>query len=284
MDTDRFDADLRDRLGRSFGDGPSHRPLDDRLVAGHRALFRRRIGTSLAALAVVVVVGSSYALAGGNDRAIEPPGPATATSPSPDPAPSKGTASEPITAMGPWAEFEPGGIAFQPGTTILQRTENPLGYAAPSRSVGLRMVKDGEEQWFLMGSDEQGRTAFTTSDVAGERFATFDDWLADQVQFQKGALEKSPVSIAMGSLAVTAGVTLLEKVKAPAEAAAYGPVEDAVAAKIRLPDGRIRFALVLEDTGPSGTTVVDPAVLDAPTMAAFLRHLAAQGASGEGLR
>ncbi len=43
MDIDHFDADLRERLDRSFGDGPTHLPLDDRLVAGHRALLRRRI-------------------------------------------------------------------------------------------------------------------------------------------------------------------------------------------------------------------------------------------------
>jgi hypothetical protein len=32
------------------------------------------------------------------------------------------------------------------------------------------------------------------------------------------------------------------------------------------------------------TTTVDPAVLQAPTMAAFLQYLAAQGDTGEGLR
>ena len=44
--------------------------------------------------------------------------------------------------------------------------------------------------------------------------------------------------------------------------------------------GRGAFALV----GPDGGTTVDPAVLEAPTMRAFLDHLQAQGDNGEGLR
>ena len=51
--------------------------------------------------------------------------------------------------------------------------------------------------------------------------------------------------------------------------------------KYRTPQGDVVFALLI--AGGDATTV-DPAVLEAPTMAAFLRHLAAQGDSGEGLR
>ena len=53
-----------------------------------------------------------------------------------------------------------------------------------------------------------------------------------------------------------------------------------VAARLRLTDGTVVFSLI----GPDGETTVDPAVLDTPTMDAFLRHLQGQGDNGEGLR
>ena len=48
--------DLRDRLETSFGDGPAHRTIDERLDVGRRALRRRRLlATAAAGVAVAAV-------------------------------------------------------------------------------------------------------------------------------------------------------------------------------------------------------------------------------------
>jgi hypothetical protein len=49
-------GDLRERLDASFGDGPPHAPIEERLVAGRRALRRRRRVTAVGAVAVLAGV------------------------------------------------------------------------------------------------------------------------------------------------------------------------------------------------------------------------------------
>jgi hypothetical protein len=93
-------------------------------------------------------------------------------------------------------------------------------------------------------------------------------------------VDDSVATFVDGDVVAADGVTLLEVVPHPEEAAAYGPVDEQAAVRLRLADGRVMFGRVDQ----WGTTTVDPAVLDAPTMAAFLRHLGAQADSGEGLR
>jgi len=56
--------DLREEIAASFGDGPAHRPIKERLVAGRRVVRHRRVAGATAAAAVLVVVGTTYAVAG----------------------------------------------------------------------------------------------------------------------------------------------------------------------------------------------------------------------------
>jgi hypothetical protein len=184
------------------------------------------------------------------------------------------------------AEEEPasytgdGRLVLRDGVTILRRVDNPMGLEPPAQSVGLALDDRGRKIWMLLQTDPSGSSS--TREDAGKRFATFDQWLQATCEDQRSA-NTDPVQVATalhGELTVARGVEVLEKVVAPAAAAAYGPVDEQVAAKLRLVDGSVVFALV----GPSGATTVDPAVLEAPTMDAFLAHLRAQGDNGEGLR
>ncbi len=72
------DAELHDLIDGSFGDGPEHRPVDDRVTAGRRAVARRRMATAAGTAAVLAIVGAGAWLTGGDaDRAGDPrwPGP-----------------------------------------------------------------------------------------------------------------------------------------------------------------------------------------------------------------
>ena len=156
--------------------------------------------------------------------------------------------------------------------------------------VDLSRATATAEQWALASWSSDGGSTSVAFDEPGKRFAEFDDWIraawADQQRFkdvepgQDAPVDDSVAAFVDGDVVAADGVTLLEVVMHPAEAAAYGPVEEQAAVRLRLADGRVMFGRV----DPWGTTTVDPAVLDAPTMAAFLRHLGAQGDSGEGLR
>lgn len=67
--------DLHDRINDVFGEEPPHRPLEEHLANGHRAVRRRRLATGAGTLAVLAVVGgAAYAVqdTGGGDRRGDP--------------------------------------------------------------------------------------------------------------------------------------------------------------------------------------------------------------------
>ncbi|MEO5666336.1 MAG: hypothetical protein ABIR39_23945 [Nocardioides sp.] len=136
----------------------------------------------------------------------------------------------------------------------------------------------GEAVWMIL--NWRPRSTGAVYDPAGKRFAVFEDWLDVTWAEQQGAEPPPAARLVDGQLELAPGVTALETVEHPAQAAAYGPIGNFVAARLRLSDGTIMFALV----GPEGGTLLDPAVLEAPTITAFLAHLQGQGDNGEGLR
>ncbi len=88
---DSPDADLRDLLDSSFGDGPPPTPPADRLVPARRALRRRRMasgGLSLAAVAAAATVVALGVGPGAGTQAVGPAaGPLSTATPAPDPTP-----------------------------------------------------------------------------------------------------------------------------------------------------------------------------------------------------
>ena len=64
--------DLRDRLETSFGDGPAHRTIDERLDVGRRALRRRRLLAAGATAMAVAVVALAPLAASHLDTSAEP--------------------------------------------------------------------------------------------------------------------------------------------------------------------------------------------------------------------
>ncbi len=84
-------TDLRERLATGFGDGPAHTPVEEHLVAGRRALRRRRrltaAGTvtalALAGLGSVVLRPAEGAGGGGPDNPTPLPTPTTTALPTP---------------------------------------------------------------------------------------------------------------------------------------------------------------------------------------------------------
>lgn len=239
-----------------------------------------------ALVSVIVVGGLGWALApGGSTRAIDDQVATTSASPTPVDPTSLGPhvaihrVSDASVDMA-WAALDGEVLNIAPDVEVGDWTANPMGYAMPNNSVGVQVFRGDEERWMLLASGRDGPT-WTSWDQPGKRYATFRDWLADQVASTLGSVQESPVILDDDGIGVHANVELLEHVLAPPEAAAYGPVEDAAAVKYLTPQGEIRFAIVHKN---GDATIVDPAVLEAPTMAAFLAHLQAQGDSGEGLR
>ncbi|KRF02547.1 hypothetical protein ASG88_04005 [Nocardioides sp. Soil777] len=291
-----MDTKWAQEIERSFGDGPTPPAPATYVEAGRAAVRRRRLTAGAASVAAALVIGGvGWAALPGDPRAdagqvATDPSPTTeAPSPSPSETAAAGVPIRRVPAPGnpdaplavQWVEIDGEGLTVLQGVEVKEVVANPLDFEAPQQSFGVALVRDAEERWMVL-TGENGRSSSATWDDARKRHATFADWLVDQVEFDRKALEESPVFLdRRGVLGAYANVTVLQEVRAPAEAAAYAPVEDTAAVEYRTPRGDVVFALLI--AGGDATTV-DPAVLETPTMAAFLRHLAAQGDSGEGLR
>lgn len=290
--------DWRSELDSSFGNG-ADRPPADFLGPAHAALRRRRTAMGAAVLAGVIVVGGigwAFAPDDGGPRSSD-----VATDPSASTSPSP---TETVATLAPIAD-EPDDVrAALPGEVEDFASDQmppvtPMGSGELVRranweieAIYVLVDKPRERVWGISAVPAAGgeavwmlvnwrpRSSGILSDPEGKRFAVFEDWLDVTWTEQQGIEVPTDARAVDGQLELAPGVEALETVNHPAEAAAYGPVGEFVAAKLRLVDGSIVFSLV----GPEGGTTVDPAVLDAPTMDAFLRHLQGQGDSGEGLR
>ena len=280
--------DWREELDSSFGAG-ADRPPTEYLAPARLALRKRRTAMGVAALVSVIVVGGiGWALApDGSTRAIDdhvasnPASPTSAPPGSADGGPRVAIHREPDSSLDEgWARLEGEVLHLVQDAEVGDWAANPMGYTLPDNSVGVQVFRGDEERWMLLAADADLPT-WSTWEPPNKRHATFHDWLADEVAFQKGLEEESPAAFLDGQLYPRANIELLEQVLAPPEAAAYGPIEDAAAVKYLTPQGDIRFAIVHKD---GDATVVHPAVLEARTMAAFLAHLQTQGDNGEGLR
>lgn len=306
------DTRWADEIERSFGSGPTPPPPATYVASGRAAVRRRRIAAGAASTfaAALVIGGIGWSVMPGDAR---PDAGQVATEPAPTatekPTPSPGAKRTfgPVTDSPDdvraarldereWLVGSSAVTVIGDGTLIRRRDwtvdrVEVLEGTDRARAWGIAAHADdgSEAEWILLQWDRASSSS--TSNPAGQRFATFDEWLAVVAAEQllpagsaepgEGPLDTGGIAKVVGDEVVADdGVTLLEVVMAPEEAAAYGPVDEQAAVRLRLADGRVVFGRV----DAWRTTTVDPAVLEEPAMAAFLDYLESQGAGGEGLR
>jgi hypothetical protein len=305
---------LGDLLDRSFGGGPEGLPTPaERLTTGRRALQRRRrLAVAGTSVAVVAAIGVGAAVAGGGgDRGADSPPPPLATQGT---APST-SASASVSPAGQTeaqaraerrklrqeqrlvsrefpASFDvDGNLIVRDGWRITQRVENPMGFQAPQASLGV-VVTDGDAtRWMLLTLESQvdGQGAPTgalgpsaAADDPGKGYARFEDWLAGMVALNGGA--KVPPLLTVDDadrLRPGPGVDIVATRPAPV-IDGYTDAGDRMAEVES--DGRTWFVVVRGHGATADLIPVDAALLPEPTFAAFVDHVRAQLASGEGLR
>lgn len=291
--------DWRGELDAAVATAPD-RPVEPFVRAGRRAVRRRRTAGVAAVAVMAVAGGAAWAVAPGDATRSDAPvatrgsSPSAVDSASPTAAPTVAplaTRPEDVRPAGPGqAELfddrsmpvqamADGSLARKPDWSV-QAIYVMQEKGERKRVWGVSAVPSagGEAVWMLI--TWRPGSVGAQSNPEGQRFSVFEDWLDATWAEQQGEEPPSVANVLDGDLQVVAGVKVLEAISHPQQAAAYGPVDQQWAAKLRLRDGSVVFARV----DPAGTTTVDPAVLDAPTMDAFLAHLAQQGDSGEGLR
>lgn len=277
------DDDLRALIDGSFGDGPPAGPLGPTLVAGHRAVRRRRatLGSGVvAALLVVTVGGFALRTSVGDDRGDHVPAAPTTVSPDGVRYPVVvGRSSSFSVGSGPVqvVRHEPR-LEVLPGTEVLGQVDDPYG-ADATWSVALLLRHDGRTAAYLARWEPDGESVVDGTDTGLGQ--PFDVWVAAEVRRQRAYVAADPLADGIGGgrlvdlqadgdVRTQAGVELLDVVPDP-----YDRDDDenlSVAVALRH-EGRERWA-VLRHLDPGGavslhTTFADEARAD--TFAAYVR-------------
>jgi hypothetical protein len=293
---------LQEQIEASFGDGPEAPPVALTLAAGHRALRRRRIGATVAAAAVLAVVGTGVTVAAtgegarpqGRDVPVATDGPTPSASTPTDGGPGNAA----LFGSGNLAAYDvEGNLRLSPGATIVRQVPDPLGLQPEGSSVGLVVEKDGERQWLLLH-----HTTDATGDTTGAAFdpdtkGTFDEWLAEQVSMASTSASSSggvPDLVEFGAgeqLVALPGAEILAQQASPPLPADFARPDDLSAvAKVRW-QGDVWFVLARDlGAGPAQMISTRAAGADhATTIEQFLdwarpAYANAVSGSSEGLR
>jgi len=263
---------LTEELDRSFGSGPAHRPIEDRLAAGRRVVRRRRVATVTAAFAVVAAIGAvGVAVATGSDPSSKGN---VATQPSGEP-------EEPEFMPGEEVRLDRDGtLLTREGVQVVREVENPQGLAPPDHSLGVVYTFKGDTYWALVTNSG------SSTEVAHLSFPTFEYWLADQVALQKGDATLALVEFGDGeSLEPRAGVEIISQTgdlsMMPSNFA--GPNDRTAVAEVTY-QGERWYVLARQIDGTTPEYFPTAASVSLPTLEQFLPYAADQYANGTGLR
>ena len=189
------DVDWQHELDTAFGSGHDLAPAH--YVAAGRTAVRRRRATALAIVAVMVVcVGAAWssgpggAPRGGAPVATQPTSPTTEAQPTMSAREARRkrlermreAAREQLTRMSFPGQLTYAGLVLAPGGgPVLERVPNPMGYTADQgRSLGLRLMVDGQEQYALLTAYPSDGSSSMNVLKTGD----FDGWLAQAVRTQ----------------------------------------------------------------------------------------------------
>lgn len=292
--------EIREHLDRSFGEGPTQRPVIDHLVSGRRALRRRRAAAGVAALAVIGLVGgTSWMATGGTgdesgngaDRVATAPSAETSNTPKEQSAPKPPSKSD---FLGNPALLRDGTVFFAKGWREVSRVENPMDYPAPNKSLGLEVRKGEEHEFVLLCEFEDG-----TSTDSGAAVGTLDDWLETAVANQhtldvaNGVAAPDKVNGPLVTMDATGRLTARSDLKIVAQVSDVdlgpnfsGPDDPTAAARLDMPTGRDIYVVVRRIAGSEAEVIRGGNAGTFPTLGAFITHArnTYSGDSNEGLR
>ncbi|HEU4811160.1 MAG TPA: hypothetical protein VFT00_03370 [Nocardioides sp.] len=271
---------LHEEIDRSFGDGPEHRPVENRIAAGHRALRRRRAAEAVAALAVVGIIGAGwYAVAPGQPVGTGP----IAVNPTPTPT------QEPEL---PWEDDIPvryvdGELQIRDGVRVHEHIANPYDYRPPKLSDAFDLTYEGQRQWVII--DGKGGSFGMSSSAPSNGWASFADYVADQVDGMSGGDDGWPDTLLLdvsGNVVPTAGTTVHNRTDDPRLGPSFAPAGTPTGAAVVSVEGddKSYFVVWRVIDGELDVITTPPRDVVGATFEELLSYARGKYASGEGLR
>jgi hypothetical protein len=280
---------LQRELDEAIGHGPAHRPVEQRIDAGRRALRRRRAAAGLAAFGMVAVLGAGYAVSGAGllDRATGD----VATEPTPSPAPSPSPTQDAVPTDQKWEDHTPiryldGELQVRPGAVVHEHIENPYDYQPPRLSDALDLTFEGQRTWIIA---EQTKNGFGySSSVPSNSWPSFSDWVAEQVGGATGGDDGWPDTLrltAEGTVVASEGSEILQRTDDPKLGGSFAPPRAPTgAALVRAAEDDFAYFVVWRVLGGELDVITTPPRdITGATFQEMLTYARAQYASGEGL-
>lgn len=271
---------LREEIDRSFGDGPAHRPVELRVDAGRRALRRRRVATTTAALGVLAVLGTGYAAVSPGSSGRAAGGVAV------EPTPSPGQASAPAWRDKMVARYLDGQLEIREGVTIHEHIADPYGEGSAYPNDALDVTFEGQRQWIILQLEDDGSSYAVSEPSNG--WASFAHYVADQVDGTTGD-DGWPDTFRLtdaGKVVPTAGTTVHYSVAYPQLGETFAPAGATTGAAVVTVEGDEQnyFVVWRVVDGELDVITTPPDEVTGTTLQQFLQYARSQYASGEGLR
>lgn len=287
---------LQEELDRSFGDGPPLPPVQSHVVAGRRALMRRRVASGVAGLAAAAVMATTW-------YAVSPSSPTgsdrLAADPAPSVTPSTAEATEdpsvdPTEAPWPRGElirYVDGELEVRPGVVVHEHIPNPYGFEPPALSDALDVTWKGRRQWLMIEKRPMPRGISSSSSTPSNGWASFADYVAAQVAAQLGVEGGSgwPDTFELddrGQVVPTEGTRVFNRTDDPQlgpEFAPRGATTGAAVVSVAGEEGNY-FVVWRVIGGTLDVITTPPDDIVGATFEELLSGARAQYASGEGLR
>jgi len=269
---------LREEIEQSFGAGPAHRPIEELVAKGRRRVRRRRAAGLGAALATVAVLGATYAVtAPGSEGSGAPP---IATDPTSTPSGPTWEDDTPI-------RYVDGELQIRAGVVVHEHIENPFGYDPPKLSDALDLTYEGKRTWTLAESTRKGFGY--TSSVPSNGWASFADWVADQVGTAVPGDDGWPDTLRLtnnGEVVASQGSEILQRTDDPRLGDSFAPPGTPTGAAVVLAaeDGVGYFVVWRVVDGELDVITTPPRDVIGATFQQLLTYARGQYANGEGLR
>ena len=292
---------LQGKLDRSFGDGPPLPPVGSHVLAGRRALRRRRVASGVAGIAAAtLLVTGGYAVSpsspNGSDR--------LASTPSPSATPNTTEATEATEATegtqdptaglaeAPWPRGEliryvDGELEVRPGVIVHERIRNPYRLKPPAVSDALDVTWRGERQWLMIEKHPKPLGITGSSSTPSNGWASFADYVADQVDANGGSGWPDTFQLdESGRVVPTAGTRVVDRTDDPQLGSGFAAPEATTGAALVSVAGEegSYFVVWRVIDGTLEVLTTPPTFIVGATFEELLSGARARYASGEGLR
>jgi hypothetical protein len=279
---------LQEQLDRSFGDGPPLPPADSRVVAGRRALRRRRTVSTVTGMAVAAVLFTGgYAMTSGSEPVRgQVTDSATASSPEPTEEPS----AEPTDVdwgRGELIRYVHRKLVVRPGVVVHEHIRNPYDWKPPKLSDALDVTWRGHRQWLMIEKRPQPLGVTSSTSTPSNGWASFADYVADQVHMNGASGWPETFRLdAQGQVVPTPGTRVHNRTDDPQLGPDFAPAGAITGAAVVsvLGEDSSYFVVWRVIDGKLDVITTPPGDVVGATFDELLAGARAQYASGEGLR